>query len=401
MKIGIIREGKVPPDSRVPLTPKQCRQIIDNYPIQIKVQKSPNRCYNNAEYEAEGISLVDDIADCEVLMGVKEVPIAQLISDKTYFYFSHTIKKQAYNRDLLRAMLEKNIRMIDYETLTNERDKRLIAFGRFAGIVGAHNGVMTYGWRTSDFDLKRMKDCHDYAEAKSIYKTLRLPAFKTVVTGTGRVSNGAVEVLEAMNIRRVTPDEFLNKDYNEAVFTQLLCIDYAQHKVTKDFDKSDFYENPQDYESKFTPYTRVADLMINGIYWDNRAPAFFTAEAMKNEDFRISVIADVTCDIAPVSSIPSTLHASTIADPIFGYDVQKGTVTTPHQSGVVDMMTIDNLPNEMPRDASEAFGNQFINSVLEELLKDKQSTVIQRATIAADGKLGEHFGYLEDYVNGV
>ncbi len=399
MKIGIIREGKVPPDSRVPLTPKQCRYIIDNYPVQIKVQKSPGRCYTNAEYEAEGISLVDEIADCEVLMGVKEVPIAQLIADKTYFYFSHTIKKQAYNRGLLRAMLEKNIRMIDYETLTNERGKRLIAFGRFAGIVGAHNGVMTYGWRTGDFDLKRMKDCHDYAEAKAIYKTLQLPAFKTVVTGTGRVSGGAVEVLEAMNIRRVTPDEFLNNNYKEAVFTQLQCVDYAQHKITKDFDKSDFYANPQDYESKFAPYTQAADLMINGIYWDNRAPAFFTTEEMKNDNFRISVIADVTCDIAPVSSIPSTLHASTIADPIFGYDVQTGTVATPHQPGVIDMMTIDNLPNEMPRDASESFGNQFINSVLGELLKDTESTVIQRATIAVDGKLGEYFGYLQDYVD--
>lgn len=398
MKIGIIREGKVPPDSRVPLTPKQCRYILDNYPVQIKVQKSSGRCYTNAEYEAENIALVDDVDDCEVLMGVKEVPIAQLISDKTYFYFSHTIKKQAYNRDLLRAMLEKNIRMIDYETLTNERGKRLIAFGRFAGIVGAHNGVMTYGWRTKTFDLKRMKDCRDYAEAKAIYKTLELPNFKIVVTGSGRVSSGAVEVLEAMNIRRVTPDEFLDNDYAEAVFTQLICKDYAQHKVTKDFDKADFYTNPQDYESKFAPYTRVADLMINGIYWDNRAPAFFTAEEMKRDDFHISVIADVTCDIAPVSSIPSTLDASTIADPIFGYDVQSGTTTTPHQPGVVDMMTIDNLPNEMPRDASQAFGEQFISSVLEELLNDKQSAVIQRATVAVDGKLGEHFGYLQDYV---
>ena len=400
MKIGIIREGKVPPDSRVPLTPKQCRHILDNYPVQIKVQKSPGRCYTNAEYEAEGIPLVDDVADCDVLIGVKEVPIAQLISDKTYFYFSHTIKKQAYNRDLLRAMLEKNIRMIDYETLTNERGKRLIAFGRFAGIVGAHNGVMTYGWRTKTFDLKRMKDCRDYAEAKTIYKTLRLPAFKIVVTGSGRVSGGAVEVLEGMNIRRVAPDKFLNNNYDEAVFTQLICKDYAQHKITKGFDKADFYANPQDYESKFEPYTQVADLMINGIYWDNRAPAFFTADDMKRSNFSISVIADVTCDIAPVSSIPSTLKASTIADPIFGYNVQTRTMTTPHQPGVVDMMTIDNLPNEMPRDASQAFGEQFINSVLEELLNDRESPVIQRAIVAVDGKLGEYFGYLQDYVDG-
>ncbi len=398
MKIGIIREGKIPPDSRVPLTPKQCRHIIDNYPVDIKVQTSRGRCYTNEEYSAEGIELTDDVTDCEVLMGVKEVPIAQLIPNKIYFFFSHTIKKQAYNRGLLQAILQKNIRMIDYETLTNERGRRLIAFGRFAGIVGAHNGILTYGRRTGDFSLKRMKDCHDYAEAKVIYKTLKLPAFKTVVTGSGRVANGVVEVLNAMNIRRITPEEFLNKTYDEAVYTQLICKDYARHKVTKGFDKPDFYANPQDYESIFAPYTQVADLMINGIYWDNRAPQFFTKTDMKRDDFNISVIADVTCDIAPVSSIPSTLDASTIADPIFGYDVEKESMTAPHQSGVVDMMTIDNLPNEMPRDASESFGEQFLKSVLEELMEGEKSAVIQRATITKNGELTPHFQYLTDYV---
>jgi len=399
MKIGIIREGKTPPDSRVPLTPKQCRHIADNYPVQIKVQTSNGRCYTDEEYRAEGVEITDDVSDCEILMGVKEVPISRLVSDKTYFFFSHTIKKQAYNRDLLRAILQNNIRMIDYETLTDERGKRLIAFGRFAGIVGAHNGVLTYGRRTGDFTLKRMKDCHDYAEAKAIYKTLQILPFKTVVTGTGRVSGGAVEVLDAMNIRHVTPKEFLKNNYDEAVYTQLACADYARHKANKNFDNPDFYANPQDYESIFAPYTKIADLMINGIYWDNRAPQFFTKEDMKRSDFNISVIADVTCDIAPISSIPSTLHASTIADPIFGYDVEKEVVATPHQKGVVDMMTIDNLPNEMPRDASESFGEQFLKSVLEELINSEKSAVIQRATITSNGELTSHFQYLSDYVH--
>ncbi len=397
MKIGIIREGKIPPDSRVPLTPKQCQHIIKNYPVDIKVQRSPGRSYTDEEYEKAGVTLSDEVSDCEVLMGVKEVPIHQLIANKTYFFFSHTIKQQPYNRKLLQAIIQQNIRLLDYEVLTNEKGKRLIAFGRFAGIVGAHNGVMTYGNRTGLFDLKRMKDCHDYAEAKSIYQNLKMPAFKTVVTGTGRVAGGAVEVLEAMNIRRVEPADFLTQHYSEAIYTQLSCIDYAKHKVNKGFDTQDFYGNPQDYESIFAPYTKIADLLINGIYWDNRAPQFFTKEDMKKADFSIRVIADVTCDIAPVSSIPSTLHASTIADPVFGYDVEKEVVTKPYQKGVVDMMTIDNLPNEMPRDASESFGNQFIEHVLEELLS-QNSAVIERASVAVDGGLGKHFEYLRDYV---
>lgn len=277
MKIGIIREGKVPPDSRVPLTPKQCRYIMDKYPVEVSVQRSPGRSYKNEEYEQAGVPLVDDVSDCEVLMGVKEVPIEQLLSGKTYFFFSHTIKEQSYNRKLLQAIIRKNIRLIDYEVLTNEKGQRLIAFGRFAGIVGAHNGIMTYGNRTGAFQLRRMKDCKDYAEAKSIYKTLKFPAFKTVVTGTGRVASGAVEVLDAMNIRRVEPADFVANDYEEAVYTQLSCKDYVKHKSADGvFDKLDFYANPQNYESIFMPYAKSADLMINGIYWDNQAPAFFT-----------------------------------------------------------------------------------------------------------------------------
>ncbi len=400
MKIGIIREGKVPPDSRVPIIPTQCAYILDKYAVDMKVQRSDGRCYSNQEYIDEGINVVDSVDDCEVLMGVKEVPIDQLVPNKTYLFFSHTIKKQAYNRKLLLAILEKNIRLIDYETLTDEKGKRLIAFGRFAGIVGAHNGIMTYGARTGSFSLKRMNDCKDYAEAKDHYKKLKFPAFKTVVTGTGRVASGAVEVLDHMNIRRVSPEEFLSNDYAEAVYTQLACKDYVEHKEGLDFENSDFYKNPEAYKSQFDAYTKVTDLLINGIYWDNKAPAFFSKADMKKSDFKISVIADVTCDIAPVSSIPSTLFASTIADPLFGYNVETEKVDDLHKEGVVDMMTIDNLPNEMPRDASESFGEQFIASVLSELINSENSEVIERATVAKNGKLGSHFQYLKDYVAG-
>lgn len=399
IKLGIIREGKTPPDSRVPIIPKQAAHIRDNFPIDIKIADSPNRCYSNTEYEKEGFKMADTVADCDVLMGVKEVPIDQLVPNKTYFFFSHTIKKQAYNRKLLQAVIDKNIRLIDYEVLTNANKKRLIAFGHFAGMVGAHNGVMTYGMRTGEFSLKRLKDCHDYAEAVEIYKTLELPAIKIVLTGTGRVGMGAKKVLEDMGIREVTPEDFLKNSYNEAVFTQLQCKHYAARKDDNSFEKRDFYANPQAYKSIFGPYAAKSDILINGIYWDNAAPAFFTKEEMRTNDFNIKVIADVTCDIAPVSSIPSTLFASTIAKPIFGYDPKTEDVTEPFGENSVDMMTIDNLPNELPRDASESFGNQFIEQILPELLKEK-SDILERATVAEDGDLGKHFEYLRDYLNG-
>ncbi|MEL6924137.1 MAG: NAD(P)-dependent oxidoreductase [Bacteroidota bacterium] len=400
MKIGIIREGKVPPDSRVPLTPEQCKHIVKQHPVQIVVQPSPNRCYKDEEYTAAGLPLTEDLSDCDVLMGVKEVPIDQLLANKRYFFFSHTIKEQAYNRSLLLAILDKSIQLIDYEVLTDDRGRRLIAFGKFAGMVGAHNAMVTYGARTGAFTLQRMKDCYDYAEAKSIYKKITWPPVRIVLTGTGRVGMGAAQVLRDMGILQVPSQDFLSRQFGEAVFTQLECEEYVQRKDGEKMNRREFFNHPEDFESSFAPFTKVADIMINGIYWDNNAPAFFSKEDMKQEDFNIEVIADVTCDIAPVSSIPSTLRASTIADPFFGYDPKTEAETAPFQENSIDMMTIDNLPNELPRDASASFGEQFTKSILPELLKPG-SAVIERATVAKDGQLGKHFGYLSNYVAGI
>ena len=399
LQIGIIREGKTPPDSRVPLTPEQCAYVLDKYPVQISVQPSPGRCFTDEQYRDQGIALGEELQGCDVLLGVKEVPIDQLIPDKTYFFFSHTIKEQPYNRKLLQAILANNIRLIDYEVLTNAEGKRLIAFGKFAGMVGAHNGIMTYGRRTGAYTLGRMHEMYDYNEALAAYEQLELPAMKIVVSGGGRVAKGAIKVLKDMGIKEVSKRDFLSQEYDRAVFTQLLPKDYVKRKGGGDFVKREFYRDPKSYETAFEPYTRVADVFINGIYWDNDAPAFFTREQMQRDNFNIQVVADVTCDIAPVSSIPSTLYASTIADPVFGYDPATHEATDAYQSHTIDMMTVDNLPNELPRDASRAFGEQFIAYILPELLRD-HSDVIERAIVAEGGQLGKHFQYLEGYVAG-
>ncbi|MBK7408285.1 MAG: alanine dehydrogenase [Saprospirales bacterium] len=399
MKLGIIKEGKIPPDSRVPLVPDQCAAILKQFPIELTVQHSPIRCYKDEEFERAGITLTDDLTDCDVLMGVKEVPVNKLIPGKTYFFFSHTIKKQPYNRRMLQAILEKNIRLIDYEILTDEQGFRLIAFGRFAGMVGAHNALYTYSLRTGAFVLPRMKDCHDYEEAKGLYRKIKFPPIKVVVTGGGRVSGGACEVLGDMGFQRVSPADFLFTHFDYPVFTQLNPEQYAARKDGKLFTPKDFYEHPEEFDSAFSPYAQVADIFINGIFFDQRAPAFFTVEEMRKPEFNIQVIADVTCDIAPKSSVPSTLRASTIADPIFGFDPVSRSETQPFQDGIIDVMSIDNLPNEMPRDASRAFGEQFITKILPELLKP-ESKVIERATIADKGHLTPHYMYLRDFVEG-
>lgn len=399
MKIGIIREGKIPTDSRVPLTPEQCALIKRRLPIDIVVQSSRYRCYSDDAYRKEGVEVQEDVSDCDVLMGVKEVPVDQLHSHKIYFFFSHTVKKQAHNRKLLQAILEKEIHLVDYEMLKNKQGQRVIAFGKFAGMVGAHHAIMTYGLRTGKFQLKGMKDCHDYAEAKEIYKKLKLPPVKIVLTGTGRVGHGAAQVLKDMGIKKVDPADFLSKKFPYPVFAQLESEHYFARIDGSPFDKNTFYSQPQLFKSIFEPYFKVSDIMINGIFWDNRAPVFFTKADMKRADFAIKVIADVTCDIAPQSSVPSTIRPSTIADPVYGYDPFTETETAPFKGNAIDIMAIDNLPNEMPRDASRAFGEQFIEHVVGELLDIKNSEIIRGATIAIDGHLGKGFEYLSDYVD--
>jgi len=395
MKIAIIREEKNPPDSRVPLTPKQVRKLLDKG-YNIEVQRSPNRCYNDKEYEDLGITMIEQVTDHDFLLGVKEVPVENIVEGKTYFMFSHTIKEQPYNAKLLRKVIDQNSTLVDYEVLVDEREKRVIAFGKFAGMVGAHNALYTYGERTGEFSLPRMNSLIDYAAAKKIYTETALPSVKIALTGTGRVSNGAALVLEDMGIKKVSPEDYVTKTYDYPVYAQLGSLYYAKRKDGMAFDNiQHFYDNPAKYESDFHHFIGHTDIMINGIYWDPLAPAFFTLDQMKDPDFSIKVIADVTCDIAPEASIPSTVKPSTIADPVYGFDPQTNKEIDAY-SGGIDVMAIDNLPNELPRDASEAFGNMFIDKILAPL-ENGDDSIIQRGTIVDNGNLTPRFNYLAGY----
>ncbi len=398
-KIGVIREGKVPPDARTPLTPEQCKQIMDRFPVELVVQPSEVRCFSDAEYRDAGVILATDLRNCDILIGVKEVPVDLLIPDKTYLFFSHTVKKQSHNRRLLQAVLEKNIRLVDYEKLTDDRGDRLIAFGFYAGLVGAHNALWTYGRRSSLLDLPRMHDCHDYAEVKAVYAKTEIPPVRIVLTGGGRVASGAVRNLHDMGIHQVSPYDFLNKIFDRPVFTQLHAQDYVQHRDGRRiFEKAHFYAHGEEYVSTFAPYTRCADIFINGIFYDPKAPRFFEIPDMADEAFRLQVIADVSCDIMPDSSVPVTIRPSKIADPVYGVNRQTGAECVPFDKNGVDVMAIDNLPSELPRDASGFFGKQLIDNILPELLHDRDSAVIARATIAENGELTEPYTYLSDYV---
>jgi len=399
MRIGIIKEGKVPVDHRVPLTPQQAKEVMEKFPdVIVVVQSSDVRVFKDDEYQERGVEVVDSLDDCDVIFGVKEVPIPNLLAGKTFFFFSHTIKEQAYNRDLLLAIMERKIRMVDYEPLTDSNGTRVIAFGRWAGIVGAYNGILTYGKRYNLFDLRQANECYDLEDLKREYSKVQLPKMKIAVTGGGRVAVGAMEVLHGIGIRKVTPAEFIAERFDEAVFTQLNSRDYNKPK-SGDFNRSEFYAHPETYEGDFLKYARVTDLLIACAYWDPNSPVLFTKKDAMASDFDIRVVADITCDIE--GSIPSTKRPTTIADPIYDYNPSEDKEEPPLTGeSNITVMAVDNLPCELPRDASNSFGRELIDNVLPHLLGDDSEEVIKRATITENGELTEAYQYLQDYVNG-
>jgi saccharopine dehydrogenase (NAD+, L-lysine forming) len=401
MKFGIIREGKVPPDKRVALLPDQCREIVNTYPqVQIFVQPSPIRCVSDEEYIKAGIPVMEDLGHCDVLFGIKEVPIAQLIADKTYFFFSHTVKKQKYNRLLLQTILKCNITLIDYECLidNDQNRQRIIAFGRYAGIVGAYNAFWTYGKKYKLFDLKRARDCQDMQEMQQEYQKIQLPPIKIAVTGSGRVGKGVVEVLEAIGIEQVTASEFLNKHFDKPVFTVLRSQDYHVHKNSLPWHAGNFHQNPHEYHSNFYPFAAQADILITSAFWHPQAPRLFTKEDMLHNDFHIKVVADISCDVD--GSVPCTLRTTTITDPVYDYDVVSREVKPPFSSiEHITVMAIDNLPCELPYDASGYFGRQLIDQVLPHLLNEDKEGVLEKATITRKGQLTERYKYLSDFVS--
>ena len=398
MRIGLIREGKIPADNRVSLTPAQCKWIQKNAPqIQIAVQSSTNRCFSDREYLSAGTDVTEDMRDCDILLGIKEVPVDQLIPGKTYLFFSHTKKKQLHNQPLLRAILDKKIRLVDYECLEHEDGQRIIGFGFFAGIVGAHNGMMAYGNRTGLFKLDRVYKQRSFRELIHNYFGLRLPNVKIAVTGSGRVAHGILEIMNLMGIHEVEPEDYLKRRFSYPVYLQLKGAELYKHKLTGKYSRMDFHEKPEEYTCKFLPYAEQTDILMNGVYWEKSVPRLFEKEDVKAENFIIQTIADITDDAN--GSVPINVGDQTIEDPIYGIDKTTLEKTTPYLKNSIDIMAVGNMPNELPRDASRYFGEQLIKHVLEDLVGNS-SAIIDRATIATEGRLTEPFTYLQDYVAG-
>lgn len=397
LRIGLIRERKTLPDDRVALTPKQCAYVQANYPdIKIVVEPSPRRCFADADYIAEGIEMSDNLVDCDILLGIKEVPVDALIAGKTYFFFSHTKKKQPHNKKLMNALIEKKIRMIDYECLTHSDNQRILGFGFYAGVVGAHNGLLTYGKKTGLYNLPAAHEVHSFKDLIAAYEHIILPNIKIVVTGSGKVAAGVLEVFTQLDIESVEPLDFITHQYEYPVFTHLKGGNLYARKDNDLFLRDDFHAHPEAYKCLFSSYINQTDILMNGIYWEQRIARLFEKEEIKRNDWRIQVVSDITCDVD--GSVPINVGSSTIADPVYGIDRHDFSQTTPflNNKDIIDVMAVDNLPNELPCDASQYFGTHFEKYILPEILKS-ESDILRRGTICENGKLTKKYEYLSDY----
>ena len=399
MKFGIIKERKNPPDRRVVFSPNEIKTIQEQFPVvSFKVEPSDIRIFSDAEYQNLGIEVTDDLSDCEVLFGVKEVPVEALIPNKKYFFFSHTIKKQPYNQKLLQAVLEKNIELYDHETIVDAANKRLIGFGRYAGIVGAYNAIRAFGIKFELFKMPKASALKGKDALVQQVKRQIIPPIKIVVTGTGKVGSGVKEMLLAMKIKEVSVENFLTKKFTQPVFTQIDVLEYNKRMDGQKFDTKDFYKNPSEYESDFERFTKVADIYISGHFHANAAPQILSQKLLQANDCAIKIVADVSCDVN--GPIACTLRASTIEDPLYGYLPSENKEVDVFHPAAIVVMAVDNLPCELPKDASDGFGEMFVQHVVPAFFNNDKDGILQRAKITEKGKLTPRFSYLQDYVDG-
>jgi saccharopine dehydrogenase (NAD+, L-lysine forming) len=324
------------------------------------------------------------------------VPVDMLIPGKTYFFFSHTRKLQPYNQKLIKAILEKKITLIDYECLEHEDGTRLIGFGFFAGVVGAHNGMMAYGKRTGSYSLERVYKKKNFQELIHTYFGLKIPLIKIAVTGSGRVAHGILEIMNLMEIHEAEPEEYKTTDFAYPVYVHLKGEDLYVNKLTGRYTRKEFHEHPERYKCLFPGYISETDILLNGVYWYNKIPRLFEMDDMKKESFRIKTIADISDDRN--GSVPCNVGDNSMENPVYGVNKISGVSTAPYVEGSVDIMAVGNLPNELPRDASRYFGEQLMKFILDDLVSGG-SKIIKDATIVKDGKLTANYEYMSEYAS--
>ena len=401
MKIGLLRETKSPIDNRVALTPEQFSTLRNRYPDdEFVVQSSDTRVFSDDAYRQAGLTVQEWIDDCDILLGIKEVNIDALIPDKHYFFFGHFAKQQAANRPLLQTLIDKRITFSDYEYLVDDHNHRLCAFGWWAGFVGTYYTLRGYGLRHGSFQLPKPDRYFSMEKLLLHLRSVELPAVKLLVTGNGRVSQGAQELLESIGAERLSEKEFLSdKPVNKLSFCAADADRLVVRNDGKPFSWKDFTTNPNEYQSDFMRWGKRADILISAHFWNPEAPVYLTQEDLASPDLNIRLIGDITCDIQ--GSLKSTLRSSTHDNPYYDYNPETGTEEPAFSSERnITVMAVDTCPNALAADTSTYFGERLIEHVLSPLLERRESAVVLRSTILDKGQLTPRFQYLTSFAEG-
>lgn len=396
-KIGIIKETKIPADSRVAFIPEQLKHIKDKYYFDIVVQSSDIRAIKDKDYKNSGITVAENVNNCDYLFGIKEASLDSLIPNKHYFFFGHIAKLQEYNKPLLKKMMELGITFTDYEYLIDNSGKRLVAFGWWAGAVGVYNTFRAWGLRNRTFSLSKPNLETTLEQMINELQKIEIPEIKILVTGNGRVSQGAQFILEKVGIKKLDVNNFLDSYHQSPLFTVADVESLVKNRYNNNsFDFEHFKTYAEDYESDFLKFARNTDMLISCHYWGADNPVYLSSEDLKDPNLRIKVIGDVTCDI--MGSIHSTLRASTHDEPFYDYNPITGKEEVPFSSDKnITIMAVDTLPNALPIDTSKAFGEQLVSSVIPELIKSYESAMLKNATILKNGEITEKFAFLKSF----
>ena len=404
--IGIVRETR-DDENRTPIVPEHVELIKKKYPnLKIIVQPSANRCFKDDEYKNCGAEINHDLNNCNFIFGVKEINKEFLLYCKTYLFFSHTYKlnkegdqnnlnnSSQEKKELLKSILEKKIRLIDYENIRDKNTKRYLGFGRFAGIVGCYNTLNLILEEFKKQPLARAYKINSYERLVNNLKNLYFPKMRILITGDGRVARGVVELIKHTNIKEVSTDTYINYDSKEPIFCNLKTKDYVTNSKLNEFNLDHFIKNPKEYKSDALKYLKNTDIFISAHYWDPNSPKIFE----KNDLYdliNLKIIGDITCDIN--GSVPTTIRSSTIEHP--NYYIEKNNLKETSKSNEsLSIMAVDNLPSELPRDSSHEFSEGIMNEVMPYLLKDDDGRILN-ATITSDGSFLKKYNYLSNYIN--
>ena len=406
--LAILREARID-ENRTPFTPSQLSNLLNKFPnLKIIVQPSNRRCFKNEDYLKAGTQITDDLSSADIIFGVKEVDISSLIKGKTYLFFSHTSKVQQYigqvvedaaiiyKKELLKEVIKKNITLIDYENVRDVSGEgyRYLGFGRFAGIIGTYNTLNLYLKLFNKQQLPRAFEINNYEQIKKLIGKQNFNKIKILVTGSGRASKGAIEMLKYSNIRQVTLNDYLNKKYDEAIFCNISAKKHVERKDGKASSDQDFILNSQEYNSKIKNYLFDTDIFIACHYWEPQFPKVFSPKQI-SEFKNLKIIGDITCDIN--GSVPTTIRSTSIAKPYYSINTDTMKEIELGNNGI-GVMAVDNLPSELPKDSSEEFGDSIISEILPYLM-DEDDGRIERATTASNGKFFSKFSYLNNFIN--